>query len=155
MSSGIHPLKPCRGGSAGCTRQGIGCGELKAALRFCAAPGCSSRVKAGHCPTHTTEHRKLRLLSQDPRYRSTRWTKLARQVTADDPFCQCGMVTEHAGHIIPGFMLKDDASFYHRANLRGQCRQCNAKQAAEDAATYKGQPRYSIVFKNETVLALG
>jgi 5-methylcytosine-specific restriction protein A len=75
----------------------------------------------------------------DPRYHTSRWTKLSRKIRERDPFCvEClakGIYkpSEVCDHIIPAQLVED---FYDESNLRGVCKECNMKKGNREDKKY-------------------
>jgi 5-methylcytosine-specific restriction endonuclease McrA len=127
-------------------------------VRICSGPGCLRAVSDGvrfcdECKPQAADGDGIRSHTWTDReryaflYSGARWTKLARQVTADQPLCaRCGQrLTALIDHVVPAGVAVQQAAdsgryfyryagFFLRSNLQGLCRPCHIQKTIEDKA---------------------
>ena len=103
-------------------------------MLYCAHPGCSAKVKRGHCPEHTKAQQKRdrweRGTSAQRGY-DARWRKVRDRKLKVEPLCEpCqanGRTTaaSEVDHIVP---LNDGGARLAWRNLQSICRECHASK---------------------------
>ena len=136
----MKPPHPCR--RRGCYRlpipgsdycaehtQPASWGRPPVFLHQCATPGCSARVRRGHCPEHAAARERQRP-NADVRlwYQTPRWRRLRLTVLNDEPICRdCQRErSTDVDHVVPH--RNDAALFWDRDNLAGRCHGCHARK---------------------------
>jgi len=77
--------------------------------------------------------------TSDPRYHTSRWTKLSRRLRGTAAFALCAecrkkgllVPAEVVDHIKPAFLCNDQ-EFYDPANLQPLCQTCNHAKGQKD-----------------------
>lgn len=106
-------------------------------VRVCATPGCPVLVQKGHCPTHTSQLRKVadsRRPNTDIRrlYKTARWEAYRRQKRSENPLCvDChaqgiNRPWDDLDHQIPH--RGDLELFWDYDNLVGRCHRHHAEK---------------------------
>jgi 5-methylcytosine-specific restriction enzyme A len=98
-------------------------------LRYCSAPGCSSRVTAGYCPSHQPKR-------EHGVHYGRRWGKVRLEYLAEHPFCvdcerlgQQTLATE-VDHIIPHNGRA--RLFWDRSNYQALCKSHHSQKTQRE-----------------------
>ena len=110
-----------------------------APLRFCAAPGCPSRVVSGYCAEHQRPRKAQhsRFYTGGGVYYDHRWRRARVAFLAEHPFC-VGYRAE-PGHAALATVLDhrnphrgDHGLFWDETNWQGLCVACHGRKTADE-----------------------
>ena len=116
-------------------------------LRVCL--DCHELTEDERCGTHKAKARATARFSEDPRYRTQRWTDYSKAFRTRHPLCAlhlegCTLVAEVVDHIHP--VKTHPHLFWEPTNHRPACQHCNQRVALQARATHPSTRGGVVVF---------